>query len=252
MFFRLLRGVWQRKIFVLYMCVLGAVLAFFIRYYAVEEKYVYSLNYYITNSELAKILVDTSSLETDSMMANSCRIILKSDLTLETLGEMLVDKYGKEYLSNYFTIVEDEDKSYVDLQELSDCISIKNVSEGTAVLGVDITCENPYLCQDIGNILTFLAPNIVYYLVGVDYISPYENARLKTEYEFFGLKKTAASGVGAGLLLALAIILLYDRFYQKIIVDKSDIDKSFEIVTLGEIPYYNMKDSFAGKEIDLI
>lgn len=235
---------WKRKFFVIYMCVLGVLAALALRGLAAEKKYVFSMNYYVTNSELSKIIVDTSSLDTDSQMTNSCRIILESDLTLETLSDMLIEKYGVDYLKNYFTIGYSGRKPVINEEELSECIDITASDDGTAVLSIDISTDNMYLSQDIGSFLTFLAPNIVYYLVGVDYISPYENARLSIDLGVFQSKKiVACAGAAIGFLLAYLVILFNKTISSHLIVDRNDIVNEMECTLLGQIPYYDIESA---------
>ncbi len=237
-----LADIWRRKFFIVYMIFLGAVFALVLRSFVPREKYVYSMDYYVTNSELSKIIVDTSSLSTDSKMASSCRIILRSPMTMSALGEMLLEKYGEDYLKRYFTLTYEDDKVSIDEEQLSDCIDIEVVDEGASALSIDVTTENMYLSQDIGNFLTFLAPNVVYYLVGVDYISPYENARLTVDLGIFDSRKlTAAAGAAAGAVLAYIFILIYKLFEEHIILGSGDILHEMKLPLLGQIPYYEIE-----------
>ncbi|MCD8090565.1 MAG: hypothetical protein LUD81_08110 [Clostridiales bacterium] len=230
------------------MCILGVVLALAVRYFAVDKKYTYSSSYYITNHRLARISIDVGSLETDIQVANSCEYLLKSEDVLNTLSEMLLEKYGEEFLSNYFTLENIDGETVINQEELDKCIKVSSVTEGVAVLNIEITTKNQYLSLDMGNFLDFLAPNVVYYYVGMDYMSPFDNARLDDYYEFFGLKKTLAVGIFLGFAAAVIIILIYDKMNENVIFDRDDIKNRFGLTILGFIPYYDFDKDRQGRK----
>lgn len=247
--------IWKRKVFVAFMFLWGAVFALTLRQFVPQTKYVYNTNYYVTNSELSKIVVDTWSLDTDAKMANSCKIILKSEFAMENLSEMLIEKYGVDFLSNYFTInYDDEDrKPYINEQQLSDCIDIEVSDDTTPVLSVEVTSPSAYLSQDIGSFLTFLAPNLVYYIVGVDYITSFENAQLKSDKGIFQSKKAVSlTGGIIGLALGFLIIYVYKSLSAHLIINRDDIAGGFGLSLLGQIPYYDIKSSIKEGKNDRI
>ncbi|MCC8097195.1 MAG: hypothetical protein LIO44_01260, partial [Eubacterium sp.] len=127
----------------------------------------------------------------------------------------------------------------IDHDELIKCIEVTNVSVGTAVLRVEVTTKNPYLSQDIGKFIAYLAPNIVFYLVGADYISPFETAQFTAEKGIIGDKEALAAGFGLGFIISIIIIYFYNRYYKNIITDREDIKKFYGVYALGDIPYYD-------------
>lgn len=246
--------IWKRKVFVAFMFLWGVVFALTLRQFVPQTNYIYNTNYYVTNSELSKIVVDTWSLDADAKMANSCRIILKSEIAMENLSEMLIEKYGVDFLSNYFTIDYGEDrKPYINEQQLSDCIDIEVSDDTSPVLSVEVTSPSAYLSQDIGGFLTFLAPNLVYYIVGVDYITPYENAQLKSDKGIFQSKKVVSLIGGIiGLALGCLIIYVYKLVSSHLIINRDDIVSGFGLSLLGQIPYYDIKSSIKEGKNDRI
>lgn len=244
---KIFKALWHRKAFIVYMCILGAVITLCLKTFVFKDSYTYVMNYYITNSELAKLIVDVSSIETDVQMAESCKIILKSELAVDTVGEMLLEKYGEEYLSQYFDIVHGEDGVGIPYEELNDCIEIKSVQEGTAVLEVSVKNDNPYLARDIGLFLTYVAPNIVYYYVGADYISPYENAKLLVNDGLPSKKVFVLAGAATAFVLAVGFVMLNYRFSQRMIINAGDIKRIIQLNILGNIPYYKMENSDEGQ-----
>ncbi|MCD7777130.1 MAG: hypothetical protein LUH47_01310 [Clostridiales bacterium] len=222
-FVNLIRILWQKKLFIIYFCFLGAVAAVAVNKFAFDTKYTYSLSYYVTNSELSKISIDVKSLDSDVLMANSCKILIESELTMNTLSDMLVEKYGAEYLKNYFTLSEEEDGYVIDYDQLSSCVEVTNVSSGTAVLNIKTTSTNPYLSQDMGRFMAYLAPNVIFHLVGADYISPFETAQLTAERGPVGDKKALLAGIGLGFIISIIIVFFYNLYCKKIIINKEDV-----------------------------
>lgn len=253
MFIEWIKDIWREKFFIIYICFLSVLLVYAVNNFAMKKKYVYSVSFYITNSELAKIIIDTDTLDSDIMMAESSKILLNSDYTTDTAGEMLIEKYGTEYLKNFFTITEDKDGNIsISSDELKECIDVSIVSEGIAVLNIEVTTPSLYLTQDLGSFMTFLTPNIIFSVVSADYATPFDNARIRTESGFLGRKEILAAGLAFGFILSIIIIALYKKgFIKNIIMSKEDIDScsSAEIHTLGNIPYYefNVKGDLNGK-----
>ncbi|MCD8238276.1 MAG: hypothetical protein LUC92_02915 [Clostridiales bacterium] len=239
----ILKALWQRKAFIAYMCLLGAAAALCFRTFGVKNTYTYAADYYITNSELSKLLVDVDTINTDVQMTRSCKILLKSELALDTVGEMLLKKYGAEYLSNYFQIEQDTDGAAVSYDDLYNCISVDSVDEDTAVLEITVNSENPYIAQDIGQFLSYCAPYLIYFYVGSDYISPYENARLYVNEGLPGTKKIVAFGAGFAFILAIVFVIAFFLLSGRYITDSKDIKKTSGLIVLGSIPYYKMQDT---------
>ncbi len=244
MFIGLLKNIWRGKLFIIYMCILSIMLAFAVKCFAISGRYVYSSNFYVTNYRLARVAIDKSSLDTDIKVADSCAILLKSDLALATLGEMLTEKYGEKYLSNYFDFVyDDEGNRTIDYEELAECIDIDNMAEGVAVLNVKVTTNSPYLSQSIGEFISFIAPNIVYYYIGIDYILPLDDARMTVDSGFSGKKVTLLAGAAAGLIISFAVIFIYRRLNERFVFDRKDILECTKSTELGYIPYYDIGEA---------
>ncbi len=250
-FLLILKALWQRKVFIVYMCLLGAAAALCFKAFGVKNTYTYAADYYITNSELSKLLVDVDTINTDVQMTRSCKILLKSELAFDTVGEMLLEKYGEEYLSNYFQIEQGADGPEISYDDLYSCINVDSVDDDTAVLEITVNSENPYIAQDIGQFLSYCAPYLIYYYVGSDYISPYENARLYVNEGLPGTKKIVALGIGAAFILAVGFVTAVFFLSEKYITDPKDVKETSGLIVLGSIPYYKMQNTEKDRIIEV-
>ncbi|MCD7856013.1 MAG: hypothetical protein LUG66_10435 [Clostridiales bacterium] len=247
----ILKALWQRKLFIVYICILGMAAALCFKAFGVKNTYTYTADYYITNSELSKLLVDVDTINTDIQMTRSCKILLKSELALDTVGKMLLKKYGEEYLSNYFQIEQGAEGAEIAYEDLYNCISVEGVEDDTAVLEITVQSENPYIAKDTGQFLAYCAPYLIYYYVGSDYISPYENARITVNEGLPGNKKTALLGAGLAFILAAGFVIGGFFLSGRYITDPKDVKDTSGLIVLGSIPYYKMQDTDQDRIIEV-
>ncbi|MCD8158972.1 MAG: Wzz/FepE/Etk N-terminal domain-containing protein [Clostridiales bacterium] len=209
-------------------------------YFCVAPTYTSSLSFYVRNSEMQTSItsISTSEINSSIQLAKTYTVILQDDSILEIIGASLIDEFGVDEVSKYYTIVENEEGILtVNTNQLAGQIKIEPVDE-TEILEIKAVTQNPEFSAAICRSFEDIAPDELKRIVGIDYIESIGRAKVPTSPSGPNIKRNAVIGLIFGAFVNGVIIVLLNLLDAKIY--NSDIIKEkYKVPVFGEVPYYD-------------
>lgn len=210
----------KRKMFVLIIVtLLGALGVGYYGYKNISTTYMAKISFYVISNP--NVLHDASasvSYNEFSMAQNlvpSYMLVLKSDTVLGNI----IEKLGMEYT----------------IDQVRSMISSESI-EGTSVFYVYVFNGDPYLATEIANSIAEAAPEEIARVVKTGGVEVIDYATLPTvPYSQTNFLKFVIIGGAAGFGVTLVLIVI-SALLDTTIRKKSEIEKTFSIPVVGEIP----------------
>lgn len=205
--------------------------------------YTSSVSLYVKNTTNKTSLdsVSASDLVAAKTIAETYIPILENDdHIVESIGAKLLAKYTPEELSNYFTIIYDENGvPSIDEPSIRNKISFEQVN-GTELLNVSVTTPNPVMSADVCTYVTEVAPDELIRIVGAGAVQTVGMVKIPKFSDGSSVPSMARTGLLAGIILALVIIYL--RYILDNTVSNGEVIKAkYDLPMLAEIPYYDVE-----------
>jgi len=214
----IVKSVWHRIWVVIVSSIIAAAIGFSISAFLITPTYSSSIMLYVNNSSFSVsdigFSISSSEISAAQSLVKTYTVILKNRTTLER-------------------VVEEAEVSY-NWEELHDMIEAEPVKE-TEVMGVTVTCENPYHAEKIANGIAKVLPQRISEIVEGSSMEVVDSAVVNKEKVAPSVTKYTALGfiVGATLsLIALVVIALLDNTIH----DDEYITKTYDYPILAKIP----------------
>ncbi|MCC8098371.1 MAG: hypothetical protein LIO44_07480, partial [Eubacterium sp.] len=186
--------------------------------FCVAPTYTSSLSFYVRNSEMQTSItsISTSEINSSIQLAKTYTVILQDDSILEIIGASLIEEFGIDEVSKYYTIVENEEGLMtVDTKKLAGQIKIESIDE-TEILEVKAVTANPEFSAAICRSYEDIAPDELKRIVGIDYIESIGRAKVPTVPSGPNVKRNTALGLILGVFVSGFIIIVFNLFHTKI------------------------------------
>ena len=170
-----------------------------------------------------------NNISNSKQLVNTYMEVLKDDAVMNAVAERLRNQFDNETLSENFAIADGR----ITPSSLRDCLSISSVTDTSAVKIVSTT-KNAEVAAAVCNDLTEVAPEYVEKAVGVGSINTIDRAKVYNNPVGPNMKKNAALGAIAALMLTVLIIFVID-FFDNTVKDTDTLGENFKKPIIGEI-----------------
>lgn len=216
---QLASALWHRAWLIALMMLLAGVIAFCVTRFLVIPKYNASAMIYVNNSSVSlgntKVSITSSDLSAQEGLIDTYSVILKSRNTLETVIEKGELSYSYEQLRNNVTA---------------------GSVNGTGILEVSVTDEDPKLAAKITNIIVDILPERITTIVEGSSVEVVDRAVVNTTPISPNIMKNTLIGLLFGFFLSAAIIILR-VLTDTTIRNEDDLMENFpEIPILSVVP----------------
>lgn len=217
-FAHILKTIWSKIWVVITSSILAALIGFIISAFIITPTYSASIMLYVNNSAFSVsdigFSISSSEITAAQSLARTYTVILKNRTTLERV----VEATGLEY----------------DWEELYDMIEAAPVDE-TEVMGVTVTCENPYEAAKIANGIAEVLPVRISEIVEGSSMEIVDSAIVDKVKVAPSITGFTAIGFILGVLISL-IALTIVALLDKTIHDDEYITKNYDFPILAKIP----------------
>lgn len=218
-----------------------AAVAFLYSSYMIKPVYTATTSIYVMNTQGNGEGIDVADITASQMLVKTYSVVLSSDVVMDDIGERLLDKYGADVLSKYFSIRTNADGGlYIPSKQLAAKMSLSGVDE-TEMLYIKATTPNPELSADMCNFLIDMASDAISDYVGSSYVNPVGKAKIPTSPSAPNAKKNGAAGAAAGFLISCFIVIVLDLL-NNTVKDAETLTKQFGLPVLAEIPKFSLDD----------
>ena len=215
------RTVWKKKGFVLFLTLLGAILAFAVTTLAIRPTYRSSFTAYVNNhsttSDADIQTLNNGDTAASQFLAQTYAVIMKS----RPLVEDALKKSGLDYT----------------YEEVENSISA-GVQTNTQLLTLNITMRNAKEAKGLADAIASVAPSYIADIVEGSSMKIVSKPVLATRKYSPSIKKNTVVGALLALLIALAIVVIQDLMDDRI-QSADDLEKRFGISILGTIPDFD-------------
>lgn len=170
-----------------------------------------------------------NNISNSKQLVNTYMEVLKDDAVMNAVAERLRNQFDNETLSENFAIADGR----ITPSSLRGCLSISSVTDTSAVKIVSTT-KNAEVAAAVCNDLTEVAPEYVEKAVGVGSINTIDRAKVYNNPVGPNMKKNAALGAIAALMLTVLIIFVID-FFDNTVKDTDTLGENFKKPIIGEI-----------------
>ena len=197
---------------------IGAVAAMGYSTLFLKEKYTATCQLYVNNlsSDSSTGNINNADLAAAIRMVNTNIAILKSNVMLKAINEQLDRKIGTGAISNSLSFTAEEEAS---------------------IIKISSTTDNPALSAEICNLLTELAPEILYDIQGAGSAKRIDIATEPQSPSSPNIPSNTLMGGILGFIISFGILIV--RFmFDNTVKGEEDIRQMFDIPVLGEIPSF--------------
>lgn len=234
------KSVWRRAWIIAVAAVLVAAIGFSVAAFAVAPSYSSSIMLYINNSSLSvgdmSFSISSSEISAAQSLVKTYTVILKNRSTLEAVAEQTKLDYTWE--------------------ELYDMITAAPV-DGTEIMGVTVTCGDPYHAEKIANGIAVVLPQRIAEIVEGSSMEVVDSAVVNLQKVDPSITKYTAIGFILGAVISL-IVLVVLALMDNTIHDEEFILNNYDYPILAKIPdlhggsgkkygYYRKKGSVPGQ-----
>lgn len=221
----ILSTLWKKTWVIIICGVLGAVIGFSVSAFAIPPTYSSSIMLYVNNSSL--------SLGSASFSISSSEITAAQSL-VKTYGEMLKNRTTLE------TVIEKSGVNYT-YEELNSMIIAESVN-GTEILRVKVTAEDPYDAAKIANCIAEVLPKRISEIIEGSSMEVVDSAVVNLNKVAPSITKYTAIGTVFGIVLSL-IALVIMAISDDTIHDEEYILQNYKYPILAKVPDLHIPDS---------
>lgn len=197
--------------------VIGLLLAFGVSELAMTKQYTSSVKFYVSSTKNESSNVNTGELNTAQELVNTYTVILQSNVVLNDI----IKNVGLNCTA----------------EELKKMLTISSVN-GTEVMEVKVTTDNPQLSADIANSIYNIAPDKIVEITKIGYLGKVDSAKADPIPTSPRTLLNCVVGFMAGLVLAVLYVILCEMFDQRI-KGEEEIKKGYNIPVLGSVPNFH-------------
>jgi capsular polysaccharide biosynthesis protein len=218
--------------------VIGFASAYVISKFIISPLYTSSVSLYVNNTNDAQVTnaVNINDINASQKLVNTYIVILQDDEVLTDLLNELLDIYGSDLLSSYFSGLFGGNAS-VETRSLRDVITMSAVNN-TEVLRVEAETKNAELSATICTLMTQIAPDTLMRVVKAGSVEVIGKAKPADEPSSPRVLLNSLIGLIAGMAFAVIGVMLV-HVLDNTVKDEEGLKKRFNIPVLGEIPDFN-------------
>ena len=222
--------------------ILGAacgICAFFFSKFCIPEQFTSQVYMYVNNNAVVTTggKVEINDINASQKIVESCIVILKDNVVMEEIGNMLLKNYDVNEINKAFTTETDKDgKIYIPVSEISRTINLSGVNE-TEVLNVSVTTKSPEMSLAVCEYVADIAPEMVKRVIDGGRIEAIGDPRLPESKSSPNNTKNCMFGVFAGVFASLAYYVLRILLDNKI-KNTEEFSQRYDIPVFAEIPLY--------------
>ncbi len=217
-FAHILKFVWNRIWVVVVASLLVAALMFSMATFFIAPKYSSQVMLYVNNSSFSVsdigFSISSSEISAAQSLLKTYTVILKNRTTLERVKESAKVSY--------------------DWEELYDMIEASSVEE-TEVMGVTVTCNNPYEAKRIANGIAIVLPERISEIVEGSSMEVVDSAVVNTDKVSPSITKYTAIGFLIGAFVSLVVLIIFALLDNTIHNDEY-VTSTYNYPILAKIP----------------
>lgn len=214
----MLKYIWRNVWIVIVAGVLTAAIGFSLSAFVITPKYSSSILLYVNNGSISlgdlPLNITQSDILASQSLVKTYTVILKTRTTLESV----IDKAGVEY----------------DYEELAKMISATN-ADGTEIMKITVTCENPYEAANIANCIAEVLPGRIAELIRGATMEVVDSAIPKLQKISPSIMKYTAIGLVLGALIAVTVLAVL-AMLDNTVHDEDYILSTYNYPILAKIP----------------
>ncbi len=212
------KTLWKR-IWVVIVCgMLSAVMGFLIAAFAITPMYSSSIMLYVNNSSFSlgatSFSISSSEITAAQSLVKTYIVMLKNRTTLEAV----IEKSGLDY-------------DYEQLYKMIDAASVN----GTEVMGVTVTADNPYEAEKLANTIAEILPKKISEIIEGSSMEVVDSAVPNLQKISPSITKYTAVGLILGILVSVIAIVVF-AMLDDTIHDEAYIIKTYNCPVLAKIP----------------
>lgn len=212
------KSVWQRAWIVAVAAVVVAALAFSYAAFFITPTYSSSIMLYINNSSISvgdmNFSISSSEISAAQSLVKTYTVILKNRTTLEEVAK----EAGLSY-------------SWKQLYDMIDAAPVQD----TEIMGVTVTCADPYEAEKIANSISRVLPRRVSSIVEGSSMEVVDEAVVNTQKVAPSISKYTATGLVLGVLISL-LWLVVKALKDNTIHDEDYILNNYDYPILAKVP----------------
>ena len=230
--------------------IIGGAAAFCYSKFVMPLKYSSHISMYVQSyTGITENANQQNNISNSKQLVNTYMEVLKDDAVMNAVGDKLLTQFDADTLSKNFGMSDGK----ISPSSIRDCYSISSVQDTSAVKIVSTT-KNAEVAAALCNDLTEVAPIYVEEAVGVGSINTIDRAKVYNSPVAPNMKKNAALGAMAALMLTCMIIFLID-FFDNTVKDTDSVADKFKKPIIGEIAAFGVekkkKDSDEDEHVKL-
>jgi len=227
---QLVTAFWEKKIHVIIIIVIFAIIGMIYTTFMVTPKY---------KSSTTLVLATTTG-DSDENQANS---ITQTDVTL---NQKLVSTYSELIKSNSILrqVINNLEISSIKEEELRKNVTVTAVKD-TELIDITVTNENSKYTAAITNEIAKVFTEKVAEIYNINNVHIVDEAEVSNEPYNIDHKKDIAIFVAIGIIISVAYVVITDIF-DTTIKTTEDIEKNTGLLVLAEIPAYNFETKTGG------
>lgn len=209
----LLRKLWSKKFFIIFVGLLVGTIALLGSVFFIKPKYTSTTRIYVV-SRSSDTALTNQDLQAGSYLVNDYKEVITSS---EVLSSVI-----------------DQEKLSMSAGQLSDEIAV-NIPTDTRVISISVTDTDAQRACDIANTVREVAAEKIKAVTKVDDVTTLESATKPSHPSSPNVKKNAAIGALAGVLLAVVGILVAEVLDDRV-RRPEDIEEVLGMTLLGVVP----------------
>lgn len=217
----LLYVLWSKRVLIIVVTLIVAILSYVTAAYIITPKYTASVSIYVSNSNRGFVgeedYISQSNLTTSQRLVNTYVNILQSR---SVLGK-IIDYSGVD----------------MDTEELKKMMSAKAI-DNTEIFSVSIEDTDPERSARIANTVARVAPDEIAEIIDGSSTKIIDNAQIPEKPSRPNKLKFTAIGAMLGVLIACAYVII-QRLLDVRIKGEEDLKKFFDFPVLGVIPDFD-------------
>ncbi len=226
--------------YIILLGIIGTIFGFSVAKFILPEKYTSSVSIYVSNtgdinSQQNQGTIDQTTINSSRMIAATYIVILNDDIVYEQVSDYLLTQFELSDLEKVFTVEYDDDTLTIPPEQIRSLVSIESINE-TEVISITATTVNPELSAKICTYIAQVAPDLLTRVTKAGSVETVGTAKIPDTPSSPNVKMITIVGLLAGVVLAMAIIIISDILDNRVKVS-DDFKKKFEdIPVLAEIP----------------
>ena len=236
----------KRIKFIILITVVFGALAFAYAKFVLPLQYTSNISMYVKNSDSKSTeQVAIGDINASKSLVSTYIVILQNDAVIDKIGEMILEEYGADDLSDYLTVkYDDDDKPYIVTSSLRNCISL-SAEQDTEVLLIKVTTKSAALSVSICNAMEKVGPEEIKRITQAGSVQVIGNAKYPTGPSGPNVRRYTLIGLILGFILSAAIVII-GKMLDTTIRTGDDIKTRFDYPILGEIPDIEAKETKGG------